>query len=565
MWAPGLTRRPRLGEREGNLRRWLWAGLSIGVMVLSAATLAPPAQASWMIAPAPYRPKDFALIKKDGVYHLFYIRRNTNLSAAQTEIDFGHAISPDLYNWTQQPPVLPVRPGSWDNAHVWSPSIVLQNGVYTMFYCGVANTPGVFNNFQRIGLATSTDLYNWTRFDQPVFSCDQVPWAFCDPLNADLTGFRDAFVMPDPAQPGGWLMAYTADPASDSTVMVVGLASSSGDLSAWSDVKPLWISSQPTTGSGFAESPHLFQHDGLWFLFFTVNGTQPIAFATSADPRADLADWTWRGSLDAMLGIGTNNWYASEYLRDGTVEYFCHVNADRIEIHRLYWTARDRFMFLAPPYFHVMSLAWQSTSVQAGQPDRLQLVSVNGMGAAADIEAQVLNGLGEWVTVPPDSVGLPASIPITADTTLWGFTARRWPSGGSGPMQLMVRTVDQTAGTAVALQVSQAPASPPPGPPAPSGGDGPDDRVKLHIVRFAAGGGWSLRVDLAEPTTARLELYDLEGRRVAVLVDGPLGSGRHMFGWNGRDRDGRPVGAGVYLARLVTPGAVRRTKAALLR
>jgi beta-fructofuranosidase len=554
-----------LAEGDGNLRGRLWTRLSIGVIVLTAAAvLARPAAASWMITPPPYRPKDFALIKKDGVYHLFYIRRNTALSTPQTENDLGHATSLDLYAWTQQPPVLPVRPGSWDNEHVWSPTIVEQGGVYTMLYCGVTNTPGVYNTYQRIGLATSTDLYNWTRLDQPVFSCDQVPWAFCDPLNADLTGFRDPFVMPDPVQPGGWLMAYTANPAADSVDMVVGLASSSGDLSSWTNVKPLWISSRPTTGSGFAESPHLFEHDGLWFLFFTVNGPQAIAYATSADPRADLVDWTWQGSLNAMLGLGSNNWYASEHVQDGKLEYFCYVNGDRIEINLLYWTAPDRFTLLAPPLFHVVSLAWGTSSVQEGQPAQLQIAAVNGTGVIANLEAQVLDGTGQWVPVPPDSVGLPQSVSLTADTTVCSFTPRRWPSGSTGPAQVMVRTTDQTAASTTPLQVTPVP-PPPPWPPASSGGDGPDDRVILHIVRFASGGGLSLRVDLAEATTARLELYDLEGRRVAVLVNGPLSSGRHVFGWNGRDRDGRPAGAGVYLARLVTPGAVRITKAALLR
>ncbi|MGH7743076.1 MAG: hypothetical protein ACRENS_13760, partial [Candidatus Eiseniibacteriota bacterium] len=176
------------------MRRWFYTGLSIGALLLFALG-APPARASWMVAPVPYRPKDFALIKKDGVYHLFYIRHNTSLSGAYTETDFGHATSTDLYNWTQQPPVLPVRPAAWDNQHVWAPSIVENHGVYTLFYCGVTNLPGTYNSFQRIGLAASADLFNWARFDQPVFSCDQVPWAVCDPLNADATGFRDPTVV----------------------------------------------------------------------------------------------------------------------------------------------------------------------------------------------------------------------------------------------------------------------------------------------------------------------------------------------------------------------------------
>ena len=149
-----------------------------------------------------------------------------------TEKDLGHATSYDLYNWTQQPPVLPARDGEWDNQHVWAPSIVLRDGLYTLFYSGVTNVPGVYDNYQRIGIATSTDLFNWTPSAQPVFSCEQVPWSFCDPLQPDLTGFRDPFVMPDPSQSGGWLMYYTANDLIDSGTMVVGVARSSGDLSS---------------------------------------------------------------------------------------------------------------------------------------------------------------------------------------------------------------------------------------------------------------------------------------------------------------------------------------------
>ena len=291
--------------------------LSIGAVVLSAIGVQ-PASASWMVAPPPNRPKDFAFIKKDGVYHLFYIRHNTTLPSAQTEIDLGHATSYDLYNWTQQPPVLPIRPTSWDSEHVWAPSIVESCGVYTLFYCGVSNEPGVYNSFQRIGIATSTDLFDWSRLDQPVFACDQVPWVICDPLNPDLTGFRDAFVMPDPALPGGWLMLYTTVSAIDYGNSQIGMATSNGSLSSWTDAGALGISSRTITNSSTAESPHMFEHDGLWFLFFTINGARPLAFATTPDPRADVSEWTWHGALDDMLGVGTNSWYASEYLRDGT-------------------------------------------------------------------------------------------------------------------------------------------------------------------------------------------------------------------------------------------------------
>ena len=58
----------------------------------------------------------------------------------------------------------------------------------------------------------------------------------------------------------------------------------------------------------------------------------------------------------------------------------------------------------------------------------------------------------------------------------------------------------------------------------------------------------------------RLELLDVAGRRVALLVDGvqPAGAGNARL-------DGRSLGVGVYFARLVTGQGVRTTKVVVLR
>jgi hypothetical protein len=48
----------------------------------------------------------------------------------------------------------------------------------------------------------------------------------------------------------------------------------------------------------------------------------------------------------------------------------------------------------------------------------------------------------------------------------------------------------------------------------------------------------------------RLLLYDLRGRLIATVHDGVLPAGAHAVAWNGRDRNGQSVGAGVYFARL---------------
>ena len=54
----------------------------------------------------------------------------------------------------------------------------------------------------------------------------------------------------------------------------------------------------------------------------------------------------------------------------------------------------------------------------------------------------------------------------------------------------------------------------------------------------------------AQNSPVRLEIFDAVGQQVAVLWNGVLSAGEYRMIWNGRDRQGRPVGSGVYLYRL---------------
>src|SRR5262249_29017407 len=286
--------------------------------------------AAWMIPPSPYRPKDFTLVKRDGTYHLFYIRTNPTAPPESTQVDFGHATSKDLYFWTQEPTVLPIRPGLFDRSHVWAPSIVMADSVYFMFYTGVSDTVmlsvppdsttapdtlGVHSLYQQIGIATSVDLETWNRLDDPVFNFTMVPWATGDSTNA--APFRDPFVMADPDVPNRWLMTYSTAPASDPEGMIAGLAVAPDDLTPSQRLKPLWITQRGLTFNERVESPHLFRHGGLWYLFFTTAAGQPISFATTSNLYAPPAEWTYRGRLANTVNANTAAWYASEYFRDG--------------------------------------------------------------------------------------------------------------------------------------------------------------------------------------------------------------------------------------------------------
>jgi len=63
----------------------------------------------------------------------------------------------------------------------------------------------------------------------------------------------------------------------------------------------------------------------------------------------------------------------------------------------------------------------------------------------------------------------------------------------------------------------------------------------------------------------RLEIFDLQGRLVRRLVDGHLPAGSHGIVWDGRDRNGRTVGSGVYLYRFDAGGLEETRKIMLVK
>ena len=497
------------------------------------------AQAAFMVPGAPWRPKDFAFIKKDGVYHLFYIRANTQLPQSETELDFGHATSPDLFYWTQQPVTFEVDRGSWDNEHIWAPHIVEIDSVYWMFYTGVTLGPG-FDHTQRMGLAYSYDLQTWTRASAtPILSAADIPWAWWNPEDAGA-GFRDPFVMPDPAAGGQWLMYYMGYPASDTTGALVGVARSTGSMDAWTDVKPLWITHKSYTFNSLTESPQLVQHNGLWYLFVTTNSGQPLTFYTSPDPLADPAGWTYRGRLSTMLGYDTSFWYASEHLRDGLRDYFAFVSGDRIDIREMLWSQTDwKFQLVQPPLLHCRSLDWQATSVKENEPVELKVAAVNVFGGLQYVEfVEDDPKLGE-VVVPASSLGFPNPLPLTGDTTTVTWTARRWPPG-LGPevaSRIRIRTVDQTA-VSDWLTVGAEILIRRPG--------------LLQATRLPAflSSEQGFSISLEAPSQVRLDIYDVGGRRLRTLAHRTMGKGVTLVAWDRRDEAGSRVPPGVYFARL---------------
>jgi flagellar hook assembly protein FlgD len=68
------------------------------------------------------------------------------------------------------------------------------------------------------------------------------------------------------------------------------------------------------------------------------------------------------------------------------------------------------------------------------------------------------------------------------------------------------------------------------------------DRTRLEFV-------------LPERTRVQLRIYDVRGRLVSSVVNVTLDAGEHCVTWDGMDREGRRVAAGIYFAHLETRDA----------
>ena len=72
-------------------------------------------------------------------------------------------------------------------------------------------------------------------------------------------------------------------------------------------------------------------------------------------------------------------------------------------------------------------------------------------------------------------------------------------------------------------------------------------------------------IETPEALAAKLEVFDLQGRRTAKPFDGMLARGRTTVTWLLRTRDGEPVTNGVYFARLSYAGGHRTLQLAVTR
>ncbi|MFN8586208.1 MAG: CARDB domain-containing protein [Candidatus Eisenbacteria bacterium] len=95
-----------------------------------------------------------------------------------------------------------------------------------------------------------------------------------------------------------------------------------------------------------------------------------------------------------------------------------------------------------------------------------------------------------------------------------------------------------------------------------TGVDGPAPRAtRLAGARpNPTAGPVTLAFELARAGRVELDVYDVRGAHVRMLVQGALAPGAHSAVWDGRTDDGRHVGAGLYFARFRASGVEQATR-----
>jgi hypothetical protein len=89
--------------------------------------------------------------------------------------------------------------------------------------------------------------------------------------------------------------------------------------------------------------------------------------------------------------------------------------------------------------------------------------------------------------------------------------------------------------------------------------------LELHAAPNPFNPQTALHLSLPEASWARIAIYDVAGRRIALLHEGTLAAGEHRFDWSAHGPGQTVLTSGVYFAVVEVPGKSVRDKLVLVR
>lgn len=199
--------------------------------------------------------------------HAFYLqqRRPGSDRTAQEESSLGHAVSTNLFDWTELPPILPPHPpGQTGDLQSWTGSCIELNGKYHLYYT-IRSSSNAYKH-QQIGLAVSDDLMTWEEYaGNPVLTPD--PRWYNTPEHPAAHGLvccRDLMVVKHDRRPGLFGVFATRMPTEELPQGAVFAGAYSEDGRHWQQTPPLYRS--PEHRYNIVEMPDLFYWEGRWVL-----------------------------------------------------------------------------------------------------------------------------------------------------------------------------------------------------------------------------------------------------------------------------------------------------------
>jgi hypothetical protein len=99
----------------------------------------------------------------------------------------------------------------------------------------------------------------------------------------------------------------------------------------------------------------------------------------------------------------------------------------------------------------------------------------------------------------------------------------------------------------------------------PADGDRPGTLGMFQNVPNPFAGSTTIRYSLPSAVHVKLEVFDVEGRLVRVLVNESQSAGMKSAVWEGTDAEGREMPSGVYFYRLSAASEERTMKMLLLK
>jgi beta-fructofuranosidase len=263
-----------------------------------------------------------------GYYHLYYLQAPRTLSdpdARHNVATVGHAVSHDLRRWEHRGTALEAdRPGSWDDAAIWTGSVIVQDGFACMFY--TAKCHAEKGLVQRIGLAISHDLVNWERCpDNPILEVDTCWYEPQSAERREIQTWRDPHVVYSSEERVYYMfLSARVNTGSYDGRGVIGQARST-NLFSWEVLPPV---SEPGDFTEM-EVPQVVPLNGRYYLLFCASrhaaarlspaqgegwyGTHYLVASKLTGPYRSLTD-------EPLLADATGAYYAGKLVRNSVGE-----------------------------------------------------------------------------------------------------------------------------------------------------------------------------------------------------------------------------------------------------